>query len=132
MSLVKYSQTPGINGQNVLPPLDHNSYAWGTSGTHRADLKVRISINTVHFTTMGNPFLNFFSFHQNAPQKKFRIEIWTFSFQNCFWNQFSTSGSGQIENTQIRVFAYLQFDHFPKSKIDSENIFVMRRSIFLF
>ena len=24
-------------------------------------------------------------------------------------------GSGQTENTQIRVIAYFQFDHFPKS-----------------
>ena len=65
-------------------------------------------------------------------KKKFRIEIWTFSFQICFRNQFSTSGSGQTENTQIRVFAYFQFDHFPKSKIDSESIFEMRMSLFLF
>ena len=36
------------------------------------------------------------------------------------------SGSSQTENTQIRVFAYFQFDHFPKSKIDSESGFEMR------
>ena len=37
-------------------------------------------------------------------QKKFRIEIWTFSFQICIKNQFLTSGSGQTENTRIRVY----------------------------
>ena len=46
------------------------------------------------------------------------------------WNLLSESG--QTENTQIRVFAYFQFDHFPKSKIDSESKFVMRMSILLF
>ena len=82
---------------------------------------------------MGNPFFDFFlNTDQKAPEKKFRIEIWTFSFQICFRNQFSTSGSGQTENTQICVFAYFQFDHFPKSKIDSESRFEMRMSIFLF
>ena len=34
-------------------------------------------------------------------QKKFRIEIWTFSSQICFRNQFWTSGSGQTKNTPI-------------------------------
>ena len=48
-------------------------------------------------------FLTFLNTDRNAPKKKFRIEIWTFSFQNCFKNQFSTSGSGQTENTRIRV-----------------------------
>ena len=65
-------------------------------------------------------------------KKKFRIVILTFSFEICFWNQFSTSGSSQTENTQIRVFAYFQFDHFPKSKIDSESRFQMRMSILQF
>ena len=39
-------------------------------------------------------------------------------------------GSGQTENRQIRVFAYCQFDHFLKPKIDFESIFEMRMSIF--
>ena len=38
----------------------------------------------------------------------------------------------KYENTQIRVFAYFQFDHFPKSKIDSKSRFEMRISIFQF
>ena len=37
----------------------------------------------------------------------FGIKIWTFSFQNSFQNQFWTSGSGQTENMQIRICAYL-------------------------
>ena len=64
--------------------------------------------------------------------KKIKIEVWTFSFQICFWNKFSTSGSGQTENTQTRVFVYFLFDHFPHSKIDSKTRFEMRTSIFLF
>ena len=45
------------------------------------------------------------------------MEIWRFTFEICFRNPFSPSGSGQTENTQIRVFAYFPFDHFLKSKI---------------
>ena len=52
--------------------------------------------------------------------------------QICFRYQFWTSGSGKTENMQIHVFAYFPFDHFPKSKIDSESRFEMRMSIFLF
>ena len=63
-------------------------------------------------------FLTFLNTNRNAPKKKFRIEIWTFAFQICFKNQFSTSGSGHTENTRVRVYVYFQFDHFPKSKID--------------
>ena len=74
--------------------------------------------------------MNFLNADQNA-QKKFRTEILTFLFQICFQNQFLTSGSSQTENTQIRIFAYFQFDHFPRSKIDFESRFEMRMSIFL-
>ena len=72
-------------------------------------------------------FLTFSNTDQNAPQKKFRIEIWIFSFEICLKNQFLTLGSGQTENTQIRVFVY-----FPKSKIDFKSRFEMRMSVFLF
>ena len=48
------------------------------------------------------------------------------------WFPLSTSGSGQTENTQIRVFAFSQFDHFPKMKINFESRFEIRMSIFLF
>ena len=41
-------------------------------------------------------------------------------------NQFLILGSGQTENRQIRVFAYFQFDHFPKSEIDSKSKFETR------
>ena len=77
-------------------------------------------------------FLTFLNIVRNSSKKKFRIEIWTFSFQICFRNKFLTSGSGQTENTQIGVFAYFPCDHFPKSKIYSESRFKMRMSIFLF
>ena len=60
----------------------------------------------------------FLNTDRNAPKIFLRIETWTFSFQICFKNQFSTSGSGQTENTCIRKYVYFQFDHFPKSKID--------------
>ena len=36
------------------------------------------------------------------------------------------------QNMQIRVFAYFQFEPFPKLKIDSESRFEMKISIFLF
>ena len=77
-------------------------------------------------------FLTFLNIGRNTSTKKLRIEIWTFLFQICFRNQFWTSGSDQTENTQIHVFAYFPFGHFPKSKIDSESRFEMRMSIFLF
>ena len=82
---------------------------------------------------MGNPFFDFFfNIDRNSSQTKFRIELWAFSFQVCFRNQFSTLGSGQTENTQICVFVYFPFDHFPKSKIDFERRFEKRMPIFLF
>ena len=51
---------------------------------------------------------------------------------NLLLNQFLTLGSGQTENTRIRVYVYFQFDHFPKLKIDFKSRFKMRMSIFLF
>ena len=58
-------------------------------------------------------FWLFLNNDQNFLRIKISIEIWTFLFQ-------------------IRVFEYFLFDHFPKSKIDSERRFEMRMSIFLF
>ena len=55
-------------------------------------LKIQLKIN----------FLTFLNTDRNAPKKY----------------QFSTSGSGQTENTHICVYVYFQFDHFPKLKID--------------
>ena len=37
-----------------------------------------------------------------SSKKMFRIKIWHLSFLICFWNKFSTSGSGETENLQIR------------------------------
>jgi hypothetical protein len=56
--------------------------------------------------------------HTGDTASLFRIEIWTFSFQICFKNQFSTSGSGQTENTRIHIYVYFPFDHFSKLKTD--------------
>ena len=39
-----------------------------------------------------------FHIDQKCSIKKFRIEIWTLSFQICCQNQFLTLGSGQTEN----------------------------------
>ena len=64
---------------------------------------------------MGNPFLIFFKYWPKLFKNKDRIEIWKFLFQNPFRNQFWTLGSGQRENTQLRVFPYIQVDHFSKS-----------------
>ena len=52
----------------------------------------------IHFFIFLNPDRN--------TSKIFRIVIWTFSFQICFQNKFSTPGSGQTENMQIRLFGY--------------------------
>ena len=82
---------------------------------------------------MENTFFDFFlNIGQNSLKKKFRIEVWTFSSQICFRNQFWTFVSGQTENTHIRVYVYFQFDRFPKSKINSESRFEMKMSIFQF
>ena len=66
--------------------------------------------------TMENPFFYFFKYWPKRSKNFFRIELWTFSFKICFQNQFLTLG-GQTENTQVRIFAYFQFDHFRKSKL---------------
>ena len=69
-----------------------------------------------HFeNTTGNPFFYLFNYWPKRSKIFFWIEVWTISFQNCFQSQFWTSGSGQTENTELRVFAYFQFDHFPKA-----------------
>ena len=82
---------------------------------------------------MGNPFLYFLkNIGRNSSKQKFRIETGTFSFQICFQNQFWILGSVQTENVLINVFAYIQYDHFPKSKIDSQSRFEIRMSTFLF
>ena len=77
-------------------------------------------------------FFHFLKYWPKLFKKKIRIEIWRFSFQICFQNQFLTSGSGRTENTQIRIFAYFSFDHFPKSKIYSKSRSQMRNATFLF
>ena len=81
---------------------------------------------------MGNTSFDFLFKYWPKLFKIFRIKIWTFLFQICFWNEFWTLGSGQTENTQIRVFAYFPVDDFPKSKIEYKSRFEMKMSLFLF
>ena len=82
---------------------------------------------------MENHFFYFFlNTDRNSSKKKITIEIWEFSFQIWLQNQLSTSGNGQTENTQLRVFAYFLFDHFPKSKFDSNNRFEKRMPMYFF
>ena len=73
---------------------------------HHHFLKIQWEIN----------FLTFLNTDRNASKKKFRIEIWTFSCQIWFKNQFSTLGSGQTENARIRVFAYLRIFRLTTSR----------------
>ena len=55
-------------------------------------------VKSLFENTMGNPFVDFLKYWPKLFKKKFRIEIWTISFQICFQNQFLTLGSGQTEN----------------------------------
>ena len=75
--------------------------------------------------TMGNPIFNFFVVDQNAQ---------FFLLQQKYGPSHFNSGLQEVVKLKIRkyVFAYFQFDHFPKSKIYFENNFEIRRSIFLF
>ena len=63
--------------------------------------------------TMGNLIFNFFCCWSNCSEFFLQCK-WTFSFQNCFPNLFWTLGCAQTENTCKYVFAYFQYDHFPK------------------
>ena len=62
-------------------------------------------------------FSTFFVVGQNAPKFFFTIEIWTFSFQNCFRNQFWTFGSGQTENTANMYLRIFSFTTSPRPKL---------------
>ena len=48
--------------------------------------------------TMGSQKFYLYHSWSKRYKKKSRIEIWSFLFQICFWNQFPTLGSGQTEN----------------------------------
>ena len=65
------------------------------------------SVKSLFENTMENPFFTFLNTDQNS-SKKIRIEIWAFSLQIYFLNQFLTSGSGQTKkytNMCICVFS---------------------------
>ena len=51
--------------------------------------------------TMGNSFIDFLNIDRNT-SKKNRIEIWTFSFQIYFWNQFWTLGPKLILKADLK------------------------------
>ena len=54
---------------------------------------------------MENPFFDCFKYWPKFFKKKFRIKVWTFSFQICFWNQFSTL---EVVKRKIHKYAYLR------------------------
>ena len=78
----------------------------------------------IHFLTLSNTDWN--------PPKKIQNRNMDILIWNLFLKSIFDSGSGQTENTQICVFVYFQFDHFPKSKMHFKSRFEMRISIFLF
>ena len=69
-------------------------------------------------------------------KKKFRIEIWTFSFQICFRNKFSTLGSGQTENyanTRICVFSVWplpKVQNLFRKQIWNESVYILFKIFF--
>ena len=75
-------------------------------------------VKSLFKNTMGTPF--FFTLKnidQNPLKIKFRIKIWTFSFQNWFWNQLSTSESNQTKNTQIHMVTSFSFTTSQSQKL---------------
>ena len=55
--------------------------------------EMEIESSSIHFCDTWS--VHQFHIAQNSFKKKFRIEIWTFSFKICFWNKVLTLGSGQ-------------------------------------
>ena len=86
---------------------------------------------TLFENTMENPFFYFFKYWLKHSKNKFRIEIWTFSFQIWFWNQLLTSGSGQTENTQIfSVWPLPKVEHLFRKQIWNENVLIFILNFF--
>ena len=80
-------------------------------------------------------FLIFLNTDQNAPIFFLELLYGHSHFKSAFGINFRLREVVKLkilQNTQIREFAYFQFDHFPKSKINSERRFEMRMSILLF
>ena len=88
--------------------------------------EMEIEISSIHFCDTWSGYL--FHIDRNSLKKKFRLEIWTFSFQICFWNKFLTSGSGQTENyanTRICVFSVWplpEVENWFRKQIWNENV----------
>ena len=74
-------------------------------------------------------FIYFFYIGQNSSKPNLELKYGHSLFKSTFRISFR---SGQTENTQIRVFVYFPFDHFPKLKIDSKSRFEKRMPIYLF
>ena len=74
------------------------------------------------WNTMGNPFFfYFFKYRSKRSKRKFRIVIWTFSFEICFQNQFLTSG------TRICVFSVKplpKVKNWFRKQISKENVHI--------
>ena len=68
-------------------------------------------------------------------QKNLELKYRHSHFKSAFRMNFGLWEVVQLKICQLRqlaFLAYFQFDHFPKSKIDSETRFEIRMSIFLF
>ena len=78
-------------------------------------------VNSLFENTMG---YQFFDLLKNLEQKYGHSH-----FKSAFGINF---GLWEVVKQKIHKYAYFQFDHFPKSKIDFESRFEKRMSIFLF
>ena len=73
----------------------------------------------------------FLNIDQNSSKKNYNRNMYIL-ISNLLSESFFDLGKWSTENMQIRIFEYVQFDHFPKTKIDSESRFEMKMSILLF
>ena len=86
---------------------------------------------------MGNPFLDFFKYWPKRSKKKFRIEIWTFSFKICFQNQFFDFrkwSNWKYTYTRIHVFSVWplpEVENWFLKQIWNENIHISILNFFL-
>ena len=70
---------------------------------------------------MGNHFFDFFEYWLKL-LKKIRIKIWCFSFQICFWNQFSTLESGWAES----IFDFGKWSNGKSANTRSDGVYINR------
>ena len=89
---------------------------------------------THHFfeNTIGNPFFDNFKYWPKRSKKNFKNRNMDILISNLLSKSifdFRKWSNQKYTNTRI---TYFQFDHLPKSKIDSESRYEMRISILLF